>query len=629
MTDHLQPTRRTLLRLSAAAAAAATLPLGAFGTSGAARAQPALRHGLSVFGELKYAPGFEAFEYVRRDAPKGGRISFSAPSWAYNQNPQTFNTFNTFILKGDAPPRMEMCFDSLMVRALDEPDAIYGLVAAGVEIAADGNSYIFHLRPEARFHDGSRLTADDVAFSLNLLKASGHPQISQAIQEFTEARALDEARVEVLFSGKQTRQLPLIVAGLPIFSRRYYSAYDFTQSTLTPPLSSGPYKVGAHEVGRFVEYHRVTDWWAQDLPVSRGQNNFDVIRLEFFRERQVTFEAFKKGLLTFHEEFTSKTWNTEYTFPAVTEGKVLKKEIPDNRPSGAQGWFFNARLPKFADPRVRRALGFAFDFEWSNQNLFYGMYRRTQSFFQNSDMMATGLPDAAELALLEPFRNRLPAEVFGEPALAPVSDGSGNDRSLLRQAAQLLADAGLERREGVLYGLDGKPFTIEFLDDSIAFDRVVQPLITNFKRLGIEATSRIVDPAQYQSRENDFDFEVTGRRFSLSATLSDETRDFWSSQSADRPGSRNLSGIKDPVVDALIDKALAASTRQDMVIAARALDRVLRAGHYWIPQWNKPYHSVAIWDVFGYPEKPPFYDFPVETTWWFDTDRAARIGMAG
>lgn len=624
MTDATSLSRRAVLKLSAAAAASMTLPLGSL-----AEAQTSLKHGLSVFGELKYGPGFEAFDYIRKDAPKGGKIAFSAPSWVFNQNPQTFNTFNTFVLKGDAPPRMERCFDTLMVRALDEPDAIYGLVASGVEIAADGNSYVFHLRPEARFHDGSKLTAEDVAFSFNLLKASGHPQISQAIQEFTEAKALDDARVEVSFSGKQTRQLPLIVATLPIFSKRYYTAYDFTQSTLTPPLSSGPYKVGAHEVGRFVEFHRVADWWAKDLPVAVGQNNFDIIRIEFFRERQVTFEAFKKGLLTFQEEFSSKTWSTEYTFPAVTEGKVLKKEFPDNRPSGAQGWFFNTRLQKFADPRVRRALGLAFDFEWSNQNLFYGMYSRTQSFFQNSDMMATGLPDAQELALLEPYRDRLPGEVFGEPILAPASDGSGNDRKLLREASELLTEAGLTRKDGVLLGLDGKPFTIEFLDDSSAFDRVVQPYIANLKRLGVAATSRIVDPAQYQARTNDYDFEVTGRRYSLSATLSDSTRDMWGSKAAGTPGSYNLAGIKDPVVDALLEKALAAKTRKEMVIAARALDRVLRAGHYWVPQWNKPYHSVAIWDVFGYPDEPPFYDFPVETTWWFDKDKAAKIGIAG
>jgi microcin C transport system substrate-binding protein len=636
--------RRSVLKLGASASALGLLPWsGASLAQGAspaaadaaatataeAAARPDLRHGLSVFGDLKYAPDFPAFEYVNRQAPKGGRIVFTPPSWAFNQNPQTFNTFNTFILKGDAPPRMEMCFDTLMARALDEPDAMYGMLASGVEILDNGNRYVFHLRPEAVFHDGSRLTAEDVAFSFNLLKEKGHPLISQMLQEFSIANAMDESRVEVIFSGKQSRQLPLTVAGLPVFSKRYYTAYDFTQSTLTPPLSSGPYKVGKYEVGRFIEYERVKDWWAKDLPVNVGQGNFDVIRLEFFRERQVAFEAFKKGVMTFQEEFTSKTWATEYNFPAVADGRVLKKEFPDNRPSGAQGWFFNTRLPKFSDPRVREAIGLAFDFEWSNQNLFYGAYSRSQSFFQNSAMMAEGGPSPEELALLEPFRAELPEAVFGDVYVAPVSDGSGNDRNLLRRAAGLLAEAGLQRDGGTLLGTDGKPFTIEFLDNSPSFDRVVQPYITNLRRLGIAATSRVVDPAQYQSRMNDFDFEMTGRRFALSPTLGDSARDFWGSKSAATKGSYNMAGISSPVIDALIDKAIGAATREEMNTAARALDRVLRAAHYWVPQWFKASHTVAIWDVFGYPEEPPFYDFPVESTWWFDTEKAQKIGMGG
>lgn len=644
MTQSADLSRRSVLKLGASASVLGLLPWsGASLAQGAspaaadaaataaaeAAARPDLRHGLSVFGDLKYAPDFSAFDYVNRAAPKGGRIVFTPPSWAFNQNPQTFNTFNTFILKGDAPPRMEMCFDTLMARALDEPDSMYGMLASGVEILDNGNRYVFHLRPEAVFHDGSRLTAEDVAFSFNILKEKGHPLLSQMLQEFTAANAMDESRVEVIFSGKQSRQLPLTVAGLPVFSKRYYTAYDFTQSTLTPPLSSGPYKVGKYEVGRFIEYERVKDWWAKDLPVNVGQGNFDVIRLEFFRERQVAFEAFKKGVMTFQEEFTSKTWATEYNFPAVQDGRVLKKEFPDNRPSGAQGWFFNTRLPKFADPRVREAIGLAFDFEWSNENLFYGAYTRSQSFFQNSAMMAEGKPSPEELALLEPFRADLPEAVFGDVYVAPVSDGSGNDRSMLRRAAGLLAEAGLKRDGGTLLGVDGKPFTIEFLDNSPAFDRVVQPYITNLRRLGIAATSRVVDPAQYQSRMNDFDFEMTGRRFALSPTLGDSARDFWGSKSAATKGSYNMAGISSPVIDALIDKAIGAATREEMNTAARALDRVLRAAHYWVPQWFKASHTVAIWDVFGYPEEPPFYDFPVESTWWFDTEKAQKIGMGG
>lgn len=616
--------RRTFLKLTGASAAAALLPQGLRPTLAGDR-----RHGLSVFGDLKYPAGFSHFDYVNPDAPKGGTITFRPPSWAFNQNPQTFNSFNSFILKGDAPPRMEACFDTLMVRALDEPDAMYGLLAESVEITDDGNTYIFNLRPEARFHDGSKLTAEDVAFSIILLKADGHPQISQTLRELIDTEVLDEYRVAVQFTGKQTRQLPLFVAGLPIFSKRYYTTYDFKQSTLTPPLSSGAYKVGKHAVGRYVEYHKVEDYWAKDLPVLVGQQNFDVLRLEFFRDYQVGFEAFKKGNITFQEEFSSKIWSTEYNFPAVQDGRVIRKEFADNRPAGAQGWFFNTRREKFKDPRVRQALGYAFDFEWSNKVLFYGLYTRTQSFFQNSDMMAMGSPSPEELALLEPFRGQVPDSVFGEPPLAPVSNGSGFDRKLLRTASQLLREAGLKRDGSTLIGADGKPFEIEFLSNSKAFERITLPYIKNLERLGIKATFRLVDPAQYQSRLNDFDFDVAGRRFALSATLSDTIRQFWGSKAAAQPGSNNLAGIADPAVDALIEKAIDADTRQDMTIAARALDRVLRAGHYWVPQWYKPVHNVAIWDMFGYPDDPPPYAFPVESTWWYDKEKAEKIGMAG
>ncbi|MBO6756462.1 MAG: ABC transporter substrate-binding protein [Roseibium sp.] len=619
----MTPDRRTVLKLTGAGAAASLLPAALFPAQANAR-----MHGLSVFGDLKYGQDFKHFDYVVPDAPKGGRFVFQAPSWAYNQNPRTFNSLNTFILKGDAPPRMELCFDALMVRALDEPDALYGLVAETVEISEDGNTYIFNLRPEARFHDGSRLTAQDVAFSLLLLKADGHPQISQTIREMKDTEVLDEHRVAVHFTGRQTRQLPLVVAQLPILSKRYYTTYDFKQTTLTAPLSSGPYRVGRHAVGRFIEYARFDDYWGKDLPVVVGQNNFDAIRIEFFRDYQVAFEAFKKGTVTFQEEFSSKIWATEYNFPAVEDGRVIQKIFPDNRPSGAQGWFFNTRRAKFSDPRVREAIGYAFDFEWSNTNLFYGLYERTQSFFENSTMKADGAPAGDELALLEPFRAQLPEEVFAEPYLPPVSDGSGFDRSLLRKAAELLSAAGYKRDGSALVGPDGAQLTIEFLNNSPAFERITMPFITNLERLGIKATFRLVDPAQYQSRLNDFDFDMCSRRFSLSATLTDSIRQFWGSEAAETPGSFNLAGISDPVIDALIETALAAQTRADMVVAARAIDRVLRSGRYWVPQWNKGTHTVAMWDMFGYPEDPPFYDFPVETTWWVDTEKAEKIGKA-
>lgn len=583
------------------------------------------RHGLSVFGDLKYGKDFAHFDYLEPDAPKGGKIAFTAPSWAYNQNPQTFNSFNSFILKGDAPPRMELCFDSLMVRALDEPDAVYGLVARSVSVSEDGNSYTFHLRPEARFNDGSPLTADDVAFSLMLLKKKGHPLISQTVKEMISVQALSSDAVEVAFSGKQTRQLPMVVATLPILSKSYYEAQDFTTTSLEPPLGSGPYRVGKYEQGRYIEYQRVTEWWARDLPVTRGAFNFDAIRIEFFRDRQIAFEAMKKGALTFYEEFTSKTWATEYDFPARQEGRVIKTSFPDDRPAGAQGWFFNTRLDKFKDPRTREAIGLAFDFEWTNENLFYATYKRTSSFFQNSEMMATGKPSVEELALLEPLREGLPDTVFGEVWSAPVSNGSGQDRGLLRRATQLLRDAGWKRDGKRLVNASGEPLTIEFLTNSSSFERVIQPFVKNLRLVGVEAKIRLVDGAQYQSRLNDFDFDVVGQRFALNATPGEGIRQYWGSEAAGNAGSRNLAGIKDPAVDALIEKIIHAESREAMTIACRALDRVLRASHYWVPNWYKASHAVAYWDRFGIPPEKPRYGFPVETTWWYDTDKAARL----
>ncbi len=616
-------TRREVLAGVAVFSAATLLPL----RQGLAEEPVDRRHGLSVFGDLKYPADFSHFSYVDPAAPKDGRIAFSAPSWAYNQNPQTFNSFNTFILKGDAPPRMEMCFDTLMVRALDEPDAVYGLVAESVEVSADGNAYTFNLRPEARFHDESPLTAVDVAFSLETLRDKGHPSIQQVLRELAEARVEGAHRVTLVFTGRQSRKVPMIATGMPIFSKAYYTRYDFGQTTLTPPLSSGPYKVGRHEVGRFVEYERVKSWWAVDLPVSRGHYNFDRIRMEFFRDRQVDFEGFKKGVTTFREEFTSRTWATEYNFPAVLDGRVKREEIPDGRPSGGQGWFLNMRRSKFADPRVRQALGLAFDFEWTNASLFYGAYMRTQSFFQNSAMLAEGEPGPAELALLEPWRGRVPDAVFGPAVVAPVSDGSGQDRSMLREADRLLREAGCRRDGATLLLPDGEPLVFEIMSNSTTFERVTLPYLNNLERLGIRASFRVVDPAQYQARINEYDFDVVSRRFALAATLGEEIRQYWGSQAADTPGSSNLSGIKDPAVDAMIDAILAAPSREEMTVAARALDRVLRAGYYWVPHWYKGVHTVAMWDVFGRPPAPPEHGFAPEAHWWFDRENAERIGV--
>lgn len=611
--------RRTALALGGATAIAATLPL-----SRALMAQAA-RHGMSVFGDLKYGPDFTRFDYVNPQAPKGGRIVFTAPSWANNQNAQTFNTLNGYVLRGDAPPRVGLLFDTLMASALDEPDSLYGLVAQSVTASADGNRFDFRLREAARFHDGSPLGAEDVAFSLALLKKSGHPNISQTLREFVSAEALGPRDLRVTFSGRQGRQLPLFVASLPIFSKAYYTKNDFTKSTLEPPLGSGPYRIGKFETGRYIEYERVGDYWGAALPVNVGQNNFEVIRLEFFRDRQVAFEALKSGVLTVWEEFTSKNWAKGYDFPAIRAGKVKRQTFPDDRPSGAQGFFFNLRREKFSDPRVREALGLAFDFEWSNKNLFYGLYTRTYSFFENSVMKASGPPPADELALLEPFRGQVPDEVFAEPFSLPGSNGSGADRSLLRRASALLREAGLPVKDGVRLTSAGEAFEIEFLSNSRAFERIILPYTKNLKVLGIKARFRLVDPAQYRSRIDAFDFDVTTRRYSMSSTPGPGIRQFWGSAAADIEGSNNLSGIKSPVVDALIEKIIAADSRQALNVAARALDRVLRAGRYWVPQWYKPIHTMAVWDKYGWPAEKPRYGFPVETLWWLDAKRAEKL----
>lgn len=621
MKDLLAPSRRQVLKLTGAAALASAMAPFSAGRASTDGIGPS--HGLSVFGDLKYGPDFTHFDYVNPGAPKGGTFRFTAPYWYFNQNVLTYNNFNSFILSGDAPPRMELCFDTLMVRAWDEPDAVYGLVAETVDVSEDGNRFTFKLRPEARFHDGSRLTGEDVAFSMMLLKEYGHPQLRLPMASLTSAEAPDEQTVVLQFDGTQSRNYPLTVATeYRIFSKRYYTVYEFDQSTLTPPLSSGPYKVGSHAVGRYVEYQKVEDYWGADLPVMKGRFNFDILRVEFFRERQIAFEAFKKGDVNYREEFSSKNWATEYNFPAVEDGRVVRSEFPDGRPSGAQGWFMNTRRDKFKDPRVRQALGYAFDFEWSNQNLFYDLYARTQSYFENSDMKAEGLPSEAELALLEPFRGKVPDSVFGEPVVPPVSNGSGADRTLLRKASELLSEAGYTRQAGGLVGPDGAPLTIEFLNNTSAFERITSPFINNLGRLGIPATFRLVDGAQYQSRLNDFDFDIAVSRYSFDATPSDTIRDFWSSGTANIPGTRNLSGISDPAVDALIDAVLDAGSREEMNTAVRALDRVLRAGFYWVPQWYSGMHKVAMWDMFGYPPEPPRYFFPVEELWWMDPEKA-------
>jgi microcin C transport system substrate-binding protein len=583
------------------------------------------RHALSAFGDLKYPASFQHFEYVDPNAPKGGAFSFVAPTRLFNQNLLTFNSLQIYILRGDGAQGMELTFASLMARAQDEPDAMYGLAARGVEISGDGLTYRFILRPGIKFHDGSPITAHDVAFSLTTLKQKGHPIAQQLLRDFAGAQAANETTVVVTFARGHGRDVPLFVASLPIFSSVYYTSHAFEETTLEPPLGSGAYKVGRFEPGRYIEYERVKDWWGADVPAGRGQNNFDVVRYEYYRDRDVAFEGFTSKTYLFREELVSRIWATRYDFPAIRDGRVKRDVIPDHTPSGAQGWFFNTRRDKFKDKRLREAFVNAFDFEWTNKTIMYGSYQRTHSVFQNSDMMATGKPSAEEVALLEPFRGKVPDEVFGEPYVPPVTDGSGQDRAILRKATALLGEAGLPVKDGKRVMANGEPITVEFLIDDPVSQPHHMPFIKNLATLGIDATLRIVDPVQYRKRVDDFDFDIVVQRFSFSNTPGDALRTFFSSQAAALKGSQNVGGIADPVVDALIEKVIASTTRPQLTTACRALDRVIRSGRYWIPHWYKPSHWIAFWDVFGRPAIAPRYAPGMPDSWWQDADKAEKL----
>lgn len=577
------------------------------------------KHGLSTFGDLKYPADFKHFDFVNPNAPKGGRFS------TYGSL-STFDSFNAFILKGDAATGLSLLYDSLMARSADEPDAMYGLVAKDVAVAPDRMSVTFRLRPEAKFADGSPITADDVIFSFDTLKTKGHPSYRIMWRDVTKAEAIDPHTVRFTFTGELTRDLPTSVAGLTIIPKAYYATRDFEQTTLDKPLGSGPYIIGDFKPGSQITYKRRDDYWAKDLPVNVGQNNFDEIRYEYYRDRTAALEGLKSGVYDFREEFTARDWATNYEIAAVKDGRIKRDTLPDANPSGAQGFFFNTRRAKFADPRVRKALDYAFDFEFSNKNLFYGLYKRTNSYFENSDMMATGKPSPAELALLEPFRAKLPPAVFEEPYTSPVSDGSGTDRKLLREAARLLDEAGCKvGKDRLRVCASGEVLEFEFLTYEPTFERIIAPYIKNLQAIGVGSSIRRIDSAQYQRRVKAYDFDVVTQRFVMRLAPGIELRNYWASENADSEGSPNLAGIKDPVVDALIDKIIDAKSRDELIVATRAIDRVLRAGHYWVPQWYKASHHIAYWDKFSRPDVKPKYSRGAPDIWWYDAAKAAKL----
>jgi microcin C transport system substrate-binding protein len=615
-------TRRNVLILGASAAGAATL-------RPAVAVEAKERHGISAFGDLRYPADFKHFDYVNPAAPKGGVFSQIGSSAIFNQNVSTFNSLNSFILKGDAALGMELTFASLMVRANDEPDALYGLAARGVQISDDGLTYRFLLRPGLKFHDGSPLTARDVVFSMQILKEKGHPIFHFLLRDFKEAHALNDTTVAVQFAPQRSRDAPLFVTVLPIFSQAYYTGRPFDETTLEAPLGSGPYKVGRFDAGRFIEFERVKDWWGADLPVARGHHNFDAIRYEFYRDRDLAFQGFTAKNYLFREEFTSRIWATSYDFPAVRDGRVKRDVVPDDGPTGVQGWFFNTRREVFKDKRLREAFIDAFDFEWTNKNIMYSSYQRLHSVFQNTDMMAVGKPGPEELALLEPFRGQVADEVFGEPYVPPVSDGSGQDRALLRKASGLLHQAGYTMADGKRVLPNHEPISVEFLIDEPSVQPQHMPFIRNLGTLGIEATLRVVDPVQFRARVEAFDFDITVQRFGFSTLPGTLLRAYFSSRAATTKGSQNLAGIADPVVDALVERIVAADSRPALVAACKALDRVIRSGRYWVPHWYKGAHWLAYWDVFKRPTSKPHYARGAPETWWYDREKAERIERQG
>ncbi|MFZ1815569.1 MAG: extracellular solute-binding protein [Rhizobiaceae bacterium] len=615
--------RRTFTKGAAALAGAAAFP--GFALAGNPVERPL--HGLSAFGELKYGLGFEAFDFASPDAPKGGVFAFSPSDWGYNQNAQTFNTLNTFVLKGEAPPRMELCFDKLMVRAWDEPDALYCALAESVTISSDRNRYRFALREAARFHDGTPVRAGDVRFSILALKEHGHPQIALDLVNLDAVEVLDELTVEMRFNGKQSDRVILSIAeNSPIFNQLGFNGRRFDEATLDPLPGSGPWKVGKFQTGKFIEYEKVTDYWARNLPFARGIDHFDRIRIDFYQERTAAFEAFKKGEVHWREEFTSKVWATEYVFPSLIAGKVKQKLFDEEKRPSLQGWAANSRREKLANPLTRQGIATLFDFEWTNRNIFYDAYQRTHSIFERTDFAAIGKPSPDELALLEPFRSSLPDTVFDEAVNQNVTDGSGRDRSLFRKADALFKKAGWQKQGNALVDQQGRQLEIEFLINSQVFERVLGPYAENLRTMGINPSIRLVDASQFQARIESFDFDLVSLAFSFEANPSGEAmRKFFHSSNAEREGSHNYPGIKVPAVDAMLSAVEKAQTRAELVTALRALDRVLRAAHFWIPNWHAANHRVAYWDMFAWRDPKPDYAFPVERLWWQDAAKAARI----
>jgi microcin C transport system substrate-binding protein len=586
----------------------------------------AQHHALSLMGEPHYGPDFTHFDWVNPSAPKGGRVR----QWTLG----SFDSLNPFPVKGSAAAGLRLIYDTLMMQSPDEPATSYGLIAEWVAYPADFSSATFQLRSGARFHDGKPITPEDVIFSLDTLKKIS-PNYALYYKDVARAEKTGERQVTFNFDVKGNRELPLIIGDLIVLPKHFYGVAgangelrDLSKSTLEIPLGSGPYRIKEMDPGRSITYERVKDWWAKDLPVAAGQWNFDEINYTYFRDRVPAFEAFKAGQLDYWYENSAKSWATAYDFDAVTRGLVKRHKVPTKSVSEMQTFAFNIRRPQFQDPRVRRAFNLAFDFEWSNKNLFYDQYQRLESYFDNSELKAPPRPEGRELELLQEVKDQVPPEVFTTVWHNPVNATAEDVRKHLSQAAKLFAEAGWTAKNGVLTNAQGTELTAEFLLVQPDFERIVLPFKSALEKLGVKASVRIVDTSQYQRRHDTFDFDIIVATFAQSESPGNEQREFWGSSAADKEGSRNVIGIKNPAIDKLIDKVILAHDRQELVAATRALDRVLLWNHFVVPQWHFPYDRLAMWDMYRRPDKLPSRSGSFLRVWWYDDAAAKRLGEA-
>lgn len=614
---HLRALGLSTLLATAVGLAASSLPTGP-----AAAEAVQDRHAASLIGPVKYAKDFQHFDWVNPDAPKGGTVRLFAQG--------TFDSMNPFSFKGQPAAGLGLTFDRLFSNSPDEPTAQYALIAESVSHPADFGQATFRLRAEARWHDGAPITPEDVVFSLAALKAA-HPHYAAYYNHVVKAEKTGEREVTFTFDSTGNRELPHIVGELPVLAKHWWTAAgangeprDPSKSTSEIPLGSGPYKVKSVDMTRGITLERVVDYWAKDLPVNKGQWNFDEIRYTYFRDRTPAFEEFKSGKLDVWFENRASSWASQYDFDAVKKGLVKKEALPDGSVAPMQAFVFNTRRAKFADPRVRHAFNLVFNYEDANRNAFFGAYIRTASYFDNSELAAKGLPTGLELEILNTVKGKVPPEVFTTEWKNPVNTPE-NRRANLSEAAKLLAAAGWTPKNGVLVNAAGEDFTTEFLVPSDDLNRVILPYVKDLTLVGIKATVRQVDPPQYKRRTDDFDFDIIGGNFPQSISPGNEQREFWGSTMADSKGSRNVIGIKNPAIDALIDRVVFAKDRAELVAATRALDRVLLWNHYVVPQWHYPFDRVATWDIFGRPTKLPSQDPSLLRTWWFDATKQKAL----